>query len=414
MKVIVVGGGASGLVAAIFASKNNNEVTILDNNSICGKKILMTGNGKCNYWNADQDIKHYHSNDIEILKKIINNDMEKKVLDFFDSIGIVPKIKNGYYYPYSNQATSIETSLILQARLNNVDIKNNTFVTDVIKTKDKYIIKTNNEIYEADKVILATGSKASIKGDYNGYDLVTKLGHKLNKPLPALVQLHANGNYFKDWAGIRQDVTVKLFENNKFIKEETGEIILTDYGVSGICIMQLSGIVAKGLDSNKNENILINFVPWLTSNTKDFINWMDKRNTVVINRTVAELLDGILNYKLVNLLIKKSKIKQDMKWNKIDYSLKEDLAQNIVAFNLNITKTNSFDKAQVCSGGVPLTEININTMESLKNKGLYIIGELLDVNGDCGGYNLGFAWISGILAGSSITKGDKNDKGKTS
>lgn len=408
MRVIVVGGGASGLVSAIFASMNGNEVTILERNSFCGKKILVTGNGKCNYWNADQDISHYHSTDLELLSKIVTPEIQEKVLAFFDMLGIVPKIKNGYYYPYSNQATSIQTALILQAQLSGVKFVNNVYVQSITKENNIYHIETSNGLFLADRVIMATGSKASPKtgSDGNGYNLITRLGHSIIKPLPALVQLNGDGKHFKDWAGIRQDVTVRLIEDDHFVREETGEIILTDYGISGICVMQLSGMVAKGLEANKSECILINFVPWLTSNENEFIEWMNVRTKRVKRRTVRQLLDGILNYKLVNLMVKESKIDPDSQWQELNANSKLLLAKNIVSFEQKIISTHTFDKAQVCSGGVPLTEINPHTMESLKNKGLYIIGELLDVDGDCGGYNLGFAWISGILAGNAITKGE--------
>ncbi len=405
MKVIVIGGGASGLVSAIFAAKSGNEVVILERNNTCGKKILMTGNGKCNYWNSNQDLEHYHSMNKELLPQIITSKIQDEVKNFFETIGIVPKVKNGYYYPYSNQATSIQTALILEAKLSGVKIENDIYVEDIIKQENNYCIKTNNKDYLADKVIIATGSKAAPKtgSDGNGYELIKKLGHSIIKPLPALVQLKGSENYFKEWAGIKQDVKVSLLENDMIIKEEIGEIVLTDYGISGICIMQLSGLIARGLDSEKKETIIINFAPWIGNTTEDFIKWMEERSKKVLNRNITELLDGILNYKLVNLLIKKSKIKQETKWQELDEHSKIILARSIMTFHQEIVATNSFDKAQVCSGGVPLTEINIKTMESLKNKGLYIVGELLDVNGDCGGYNLGFAWMSGILAGKDIS-----------
>lgn len=404
MKVIVIGGGASGLISAIFAAKSGNEVVILERNNTCGKKILMTGNGKCNYWNSNQDLEHYHSMNKELLPQIITSKIQDEVKNFFETIGIVPKIKNGYYYPYSNQATSIQTALILEAKLSGVKIENNIFVEDIRKKENKYFIKTNNKDYLADKVIIATGSKAAPKtgSDGNGYELVKKLGHSIIKPLPALVQLKGRENYFKEWVGIKQDVEVSLLENDVLIKKEVGEIILTDYGISGICVMQLSGLIARGLDSGNKETVLINFAPWI-GEAEDFIQWLEVRSKKVLNRNITELLDGILNYKLVNLLIKKSKIKPEAKWQELSENSKIILAQNIMTFRQEIIETNSFDKAQVCSGGVPLTEIDIKTMESFMNKGLYIVGELLDVNGDCGGYNLGFAWISGILAGKDIS-----------
>ena len=416
MKVIVLGGGASGLMAAIFASKNGNDVTILEKNNICGKKILITGNGKCNYWNADQNLKHYHSSNCELLDKIISEDVKRQVLNFFDSLGIVPKIKNGYYYPYSNQATSIQTSLILQARLLGVKIETEIFVKNIVKDGNKYIVETDQNKFIADKIVMAMGSKAASKtgSDGYGYELLKKLGHSLIKPLPALVKLNGIGNYFKKWAGIRQDVKIKLLENGNFVKEEIGEIILTDSGISGICVMQLSGLIARGLDLNKEEVVIINFTPWLTDDVLEFVSWMDDRDKKVKNRTVTELLDGILNYKLVNFLIQKSQIKSNATWECLDNNKKLTLAKNVVTFEQKIISTHSFEEAQVCSGGIPLTEIDVLTMESLKSKGLYIVGELLDVDGDCGGYNLSFAWMSGMLAGQAISKENFNDKNKTS
>ena len=405
MKIVVIGGGASGLVSAIFSKTSKNEVIILERNNNCGKKILITGNGKCNYWNSDQSINHYHSTNFECLKELFTQKINNEVLNFFERIGIVPKIKNGYYYPTSNQATSIQTALILEAKLKGIIINNNEYVKNITKKSNKYYIETEKNNYVADKVIIATGSKAVPKtgSDGSGYDFAIKLGHSIIKPLPALVQLNGIGNYFKEWAGVKQDVKVTLIENNFKLREEYGEINLTDYGLSGICVMQLSDQVAKGLDCGKDETVEINFMPWII-NESDFIKWMDNRNKQVINRSVTELLDGVLNYKLVNLFIKKSKIKQDEKWENLSPNSKKILASYIICFKQKIISTNSFDKAQICSGGVPINEININTMESKISNNLYFVGEVLDVNGDCGGYNLGFAWISGIIAGKAISK----------
>lgn len=398
-KVVIIGGGASGLIASIFASKDN-EVLLLERNNNCGKKILITGNGKCNYWNSDFNIKHYNNSSIE---ELITKENEKKVLDFFDSIGVVPKIKNGYYYPYSNQATSICEALILQAQLLGVKIYTNCFVKSIKKDNNKFLIETNLSNFESDNIILSTGSCAAPKtgSDGNGYELLKIFNHTIVKPLPALVSLNCKET-FKECSGVREDVNIKLYENNSLIKEENGEILLTDYGVSGICVMQLSGLVSKGLDMNKKEQLNINFLPFL-KNEDDFIKWMNQRNKKVLNRSVIELLDGVLNYKLVNLLAKKSKIFKEQKWDEI--ANKKLLAHNIISFNIEVTSTNSFDKAQVITGGLSLDEINIKTMESKLVKGLYVTGELLDINGDCGGYNLAFAWISGMIAGNNV-KGD--------
>ncbi|MBR1717981.1 MAG: NAD(P)/FAD-dependent oxidoreductase, partial [Bacilli bacterium] len=178
-----------------------------------------------------------------------------------------------------------------------------------------------------------------------------------------------------------------------------GEIQLTDYGVSGVCVYNLSSMISRDLLVS-TPILKINFLPFLKSSEK-FINYMNNRNKMVINRTISELLDGLLNYKLVNLILKLSNIDRDLKWNDISNSKKIVLADNITNFNLEIIDTTGFDRAQTCSGGIPLNEINPGTMESLKQKGLYFTGEILDADGKCGGYNLEFAFITGYKAGRS-------------
>lgn len=400
MKIAIIGGGASGLLAAIKAKNKDNEVSIYEKNNVCGKKILITGNGRCNYFNDDFTIEHYHSKNLDILKTIITEDNKKAVLDFFKKIGIISKQNNGYYYPFSNQAVTIEQALITEAQINGINIINNIEVTNIEYDKVFKII-TNDKIYEAEKVVLATGSYAAPKTGSTGigYELAKKFGHTIIKPLPALVQLKGNESYFKDWAGIRTDVKVSLIENNQLIKEEIGEIQLTNYGVSGICVFQLSSQIVRGLEEGKKEELLINFVPSIDEPINCYL---DKRNNQLRNRTISQLLDGMLNYKLVNLILKKNKIKNEQKYDELTNIQKQKLCDELVKFKVNITGYNDFDSSQVCSGGIPLDEINIETMESKYQKNLYIIGELLDVDGECGGYNLGFAWLSGILSGNDI------------
>lgn len=398
-RVIVIGGGASGLVAAIYAAQTN-DVVLLEKNSKCGKKLLITGNGKCNYWNEDFNVSHFNSSNLDLLKKIISADNKNKILRFFDEIGIVPRIKNGYYYPMSNQAISIQTALLKQAKLSKVVIKTESEVIDV-KYQDKYQVKTKDETYECEKLIIATGSMAAPNtgstGD--GYRILSKFNHSLIKPTPALVQLISKGSFLKKWSGIRCDAGLSLYEDNCLIKQSLGEIQLTDYGISGVCTFQLSGLVSRGLSLQKKETIEINFLPWLK---KDFINYMDMRNSKVKSRMISELLDSFFNYKLVNIILELSGIKQDELWENIPLEKKNKLKINLTCFKLQIVDTKGFEHSQTCTGGIPLSEINLNTMESKKSKNLFITGELLDADGQCGGYNLGFAFITGMLAGSGV------------
>ena len=402
-RIVIVGGGASGLISAIFSKTENNQVTVLERNSSCGKKILATGNGKCNYWNIDQNIKHYHSNNEELLEQIITKEIQDKVINFFNSLGIVPKIKNGYYYPFSNQATTIKNALLNEVKKKDIEIRQDFLVESIEKEDNHFIIKSSNEIIKADKVIIATGSCASPKtgSDGIGYKLLKRLSHTVIEPKPALVQLKTTGNFLKEWAGIRTDVKVSLYENDKLIKEESGEIQLTDYGISGICVFNLSRYVSIGLEKNLNEEVMINFLPFIEKNPYEYLT-----NLLKNNYSVKTQLENILNNKLVAVILNKTNIDENKSFKNLREDEKVRLINNLISFKVKVIGTNSFDQAQVCSGGIPLTEIDLTTMESKLVKGLYIVGELLDVDGDCGGYNLGFAWMSGIKAGIGCSKND--------
>lgn len=400
MRIGIIGGGASGLVAAINAVSEYNEVIILERNEECGKKILATGNGRCNYWNTDQDLSHYESSTKYLIKELINDETEKEVLNFFDKLGIIPKIKNGYYYPISNQAISIRNSLIDECIDNIVKIHANYLVESIEIKNDKFII--NNE-EEFDKIIISTGSFASPKtgSDGMGYKFLRKLGHTIIKPLPSLVQLNTkNYSFLKEWKGIRSDVEITLVEDGQEIKKQTGEIQLTDYGISGICVFNLSNEVSRGLYNNKKEEILINFLPELTE--EQLINLLSSK------RSIRRVLTGILNNKLVEIVLNLNSLKKLDKYNDLSEVKKKELIDTLLRFKVEIESTKSFNESQVSSGGVSLEEINLKTMESKLVKNLYITGELLDITGECGGYNLGIAWRTGIIAGKSC-RGDLHD-----
>lgn len=403
--IIVIGGGASGLVSSIVAARNGARVCILERNKNCGKKLMVTGNGKCNYYNSDQDIKHYHSSNRNVLGRVINDKNNKLVMDFFKSIGVIPRVKNGYYYPYSNQAVSILNALLSEAKETGVDIINDTFVLDIIKDKDGFTIKSDNGYYYAKKVIVATGSYAFYKNmEINSYDLVKRLGHNIIKPLPALVQLMVDDRICKSWAGVRSEALIKLYQDGEFVREESGEVMLTFYGISGICAMQLSGVIARGIDNKRSEEVSINFVPGIARGVDDFVSFLDTYSKGLSNERVSYILDNILNYKLGNAILGKIKMDGKRDYSSLSQYDKYLLVSSIVEFRVKISSTKTYEDAQVCSGGVSIMDVNLESMESKKIKDLYLGGEILDVDGDCGGYNLTFAWISGILAGINSSK----------
>lgn len=400
MRVGIIGGGFSGIIAGIYASKNNNEVVVLERNSTPLKKLLLTGNGKCNYYNENQEPNRYNSSSGELIEGIINEENLQELKNFYDNIGIIPKIKNGYYYPNSNTATSIKEVLLKEASLNNVIIKTDFLVNNIKKVNDKFVISSDYEELEFDSVIIATGGKSYSKtgSDGIGYELIKKLGHTIVPLLSSLNSVVMKESYLKDWAGIRCDANLKLYENDKLIAEEDGELQLTNYGLSGICVFNLCSKVSKGLYNKNKEVIKINFLPNI-NNLKEFL---ETRAEKLNKYNLMEMLESLINYKLLKVIFKESKIDYTKYWMQLNDKEKSSLVNNISEFNANIVEVSDIENGQVTCGGVSLNEICLTSMESKKCSNSYLVGEILDVDGLCGGYNLTFAFISGMLAGKSI------------
>ena len=402
MRVIVIGGGASGIVASIFAKRDNNEVIVLEKNSKCLKKLLITGNGKCNYFNDDFSIDHYYSNCLSKLSGIINNSNKNMILDFFSSIGVVPNVKNGYYYPNSGQAFSVNNSLLKEASLKGVCFVFDCRVLNIVKNGNSFVVSTSNGDYTCDKVIISTGGKSYPKtgsvGD--GYSFGESFGHKLVPVCPGLVGLVSDLKVFRDLSGVRCDASVTL-HSGEFVKTEIGEVQFTDYGLSGICIFNLSNIVSGFC--NGKACVSINFFYKFGINSfSSFCDFFDMVDRKVHDRSICELLEGYLNYKIVNVVLKLCNVNNSISWKTLSHDKKELLYEMLVSFNVPIAGTRGFDCAQVSIGGISLDDIDINTFESKIVSGLYFTGEVMDVVGDCGGYNLGFAFLSGMIAGNSV------------
>lgn len=388
MKIIIIGSGASGLAAGISLLRFGYDVTILERNNISGKKLLLTGAGRCNFFNNDQNIVHYHSSDKDILAKIITSDNIHLVEDFITSLGIVPKVKDGYYYPFANQAYNMKELLERTYLDLGGKIKYNYLVEKIEKKNSLFLI---NDTISCDKLILATGSKAykMTGSDGIGYQLAKKFNHHIVKVLPSLTSLITREK--TNLKGVRVDAKVTLYEDGVKVREELGQVQFTDYGLSGICIFNLSYYAVKGLNKNKKEVITIDLMPF-----------MDKVSFK--NKKVYDLLLGFLPNKMIDYILKTLDISKDVYYEDLSNDKKQELTKILKEMEFNITSYKEFDFSQACSGGVSLREINPLTMESIFVKNLYIIGELLDVNGDCGGYNLTFAFLSGILT----SRGDSN------
>ena len=394
-RVCIVGGGAAGMMAAIIAAREGAVVTVLEHNEKTGKKILATGNGRCNLTNLYQAASCYHSQERNLAWEVLEQFDVQKTIRFFSELGIYTKNKNGGLYPSSMQASSVQELLEMEARYRKVKIKCREHVTEIqvlqAAAKPVFQVKTETWSYEADAVILACGSKASaIEGaDGSGYTLAKSLGLKVIKPLPALVPLKGKGTYFTKWAGTRVEGKVILKAGAQILDTAEGELQLTDYGISGIPVFQLSSQAARLLDSGVPVSVELDFLP--DFDEKGLEEFLKRRENACPYKTQRELLTGLLPKKLADVL---SEGKTDRK----------TLVQRIKRFAVEIKGTKAFDMAQVCSGGVSLTEINPKTMECRKIPGIYLAGELLDTDGICGGYNLQWAWSSGACAGYAASK----------
>lgn len=400
VNVIVIGGGASGLMAAIWAARNNCKVTILEQKDRLGKKILATGNGKCNYTNYYQDISCYRGQNAQDAMRVLGQFDVHQTVAFFEELGIYPKERNGYVYPNSGQAASILDVLLLEAKRLGVKMVSNSKVTAVEKRKGEFLIRTEEQQLKAEHIILTTGGCASAKlgSDGSGYVLAKSFGHTITKPLPALVQLKSNAKYLKTISGVRLDAEVTLFADSKKVAMEKGEILFANYGISGIPVMQISRYASVALDKKAQVELSIDFLPELSHT--ELMKQFELRLANGKNRTTEELFIGLFNHKLTYVLLKEAGIDPEVPSGQVKKELWKKLATLVKNFKMKITDTNGFDNAQTCTGGVPLTEVNLDSMESKKVPGLYFAGELLDVDGTCGGYNLQWAWSSGYVAGN--------------
>ncbi|MDO4518941.1 MAG: aminoacetone oxidase family FAD-binding enzyme [Eubacteriales bacterium] len=388
-KVIVIGGGASGLMAAITAASAGAKVTILEHNDRMGKKLAATGNGKGNLTNLSfRPSEMYRGGDLSFVETAFAHFAVEDTISFFQSLGIYMQNKNGYLYPRSGQAKTIVNTLTAKAASLKIKQKTNEHVEAVYfdDLNKLWNVKTKTWRYEADAVILANGSKASMiaGADGTGYQIADELGLKIVKPLPALCSLKCKGMDFKQWAGVRTEGTVSLYVDDKYVCSDRGELQLTDYGISGIPVFQISRFAVRALNQKKQVSVKIDFLPDISR--EQFEKQWTELSENLPYKSKAECLEGYLPDKLSKFL-----------------SGQKNLISAVKEMKLTVVGDSGFEKAQVCSGGVAVSEIDPNTMEAKKYKHLYLVGELLDVDGICGGYNLQWAWTSGYLAGKNAS-----------
>jgi len=393
-QVAIIGAGASGLATAVFLSEYNINVTIFEKNNKIGKKLLATGNGKCNVTNKNISIENFHTtyHSKKELKKLLNIFDFEKCKKFFSNLGVEFLYReNGRAYPMSSSSSSIVDALIFKNEQVGTKILLNTPIESIQEQNEKFLIN-NEKIF--DILILATGSIAMPKlgGSDSGYDLAKRFKHTIIPPQPSLVQLVSNNKNLDMISGVKLTGTVK---------NHTGDILFTKYGISGSAILDISREIAIELQTKKEIQLSIDIAPELSK--EKLKSMLQQRVKSQGEKKVSLWLDGIFHKKLSQYLIQSIKLPSHIQKGK-QLGTKEinKLVHSIKSLSFTIIDTKGFDNCEVCSGGVDLNEINLYTMESKKQKNLYITGEVLDIDGDCGGYNLHFAWASAYATATAI------------
>ena len=398
MKVVIIGGGAAGMMAAVTAAGNGHKVTVIEHKDRLGKKLLATGNGRCNlsnealgfepwdYYGVDENNSGY-----ALIKSVFNKFGYDDTIRFFNELGLMVKSRNGLVYPYSDQASAVLDVLRFKIRDMGIEVICGCHAEEI---EPGFRIVTDKGEFKADRVIMAAGSCAQPKlgADGSGYKLLEKLGHKITPVSPGLVQIRCREDYFKSIAGIRMPASVSLYGPDE-IYTESGELQITAYGVSGIVIMNLSNRLSK---CEKEKYIVIDLLENMTE--REVRKLIFNRCEAFKLRRAGELLIGILPKMLGELFLRLCGITVDTKVSWISDYQKEQLAGYLKNWKVRIQGTNTFEEAQICLGGLDPSELT-DCLESKITPGLFVAGEIIDVHGDCGGFNLQQAWSTGAVAG---------------
>ena len=401
-QVIIIGGGASGMMAAISARRLGAEVTILERNQRIGKKILATGNGRCNFTNIKTDLTCYHGHNPQFAASALSHFGVKDTIAFFEKIGITPKVEDfGKVFPMSDQASSVLDVLRYELNESGVKVICNAFVKKILKKDGKFEIKTEDgQIFYGDSVVMATGGKAmpSSGSDGNGFGLVEQLGHTITPIFPGLVQLKLEGGFFRQIQGVKFVGTAAILQNNRPVAQDRGDILFGDYGVSGPPILQISRKAGELLQDN--QKVILKLTIMDTIPLVDLEKLMTVRFRNSRDKTVEFSLVGLVNKRLIPVLLKEAGIR-DLKCPVEHLAMAEweKITKILIDWRFKIRGPKSWPSAQVTAGGVDTTEINPDSMESKIVKNLFFAGEIIDIDGQCGGFNLQWAWSSGFVAG---------------
>ncbi len=400
-QVIIVGGGAAGMMAAIAARRQGAAVTILERNPRIGKKLLVTGNGRCNFTNIYADSACYYCQNPGFAAAAFARQDVPATIAFFEELGIAHKVEDlGKVFPMSDQASSVLDVLLYELNQCGVLVICDAQVTGITPKRQGFTLSTAaGSQYFADSVILAAGGKAmpSTGSDGNGFALAERLGHSVIEPFPGLVQLKLEGSFFKQIEGVKFVGTAELLSGRQSIAKDKGDILFGNYGVSGPPILQISRQAGQLLRNNQPASLKLTLFD-MSQEAMDAL--LAARLAQAGAKTIEFSLVGLVNKRLIPVLLKQAGISDSRRpAAELSRREREKLSGILTDWRLPITGTKGWTSAQVTAGGVDTAEINPETLESRRVKGLYFAGEILDIDGQCGGFNLQWAWSSGCVAG---------------
>ena len=402
IKVAVIGGGASGMMAAINCAYTGALVVLLERNDRVGKKLLATGNGRCNYTNENMRMDFLHGEDHQFIEKVMEKFGRDQTLDFFEKLGITPANEgDGKIFPLSFQSSSMLDVLRYEMERTGVEVITDSYVVEIRK-KNNFILKLKGgEAIEAHRVILTTGGKAMpVSGsDGNGYSLVKPLGHDTNNITPALVQLKLKGDKFKQINGVKFVGRVSLHIDGVLVKEDLGDVLFTDYGISGPPVLQLSREAIRAQEAGRDTRVRVSIIS--QKSKEEIFSYLRERFANMPERTLEFGLIGFINKRLILPIIKELDLDKNKAVGSLESRELGSLADLLTGWEFPVIGNKGWGQAQTTAGGILTKDINPDTLESRLLKGLFFAGEVLDADGDCGGYNLQWAWSSGYLAGLS-------------
>lgn len=404
-KIAIIGGGASGLMAALFAARSGADVTIYEHNSGVGKKILASGNGRCNIINTTSSANDYAGNDPHFVTYALKQLNFAYFEKFCNSIGLILDIKDdGRCYPLSNEAKSVLIAFKSAVSESGVTILTNSKVTAITKNDSYFNVQTEQGKQRYNKVLISTGSEAApqLGASADGYTFAKQFGHEILPTYPSLVQLHLNSKNHPKMAGVKTTAEVTLIIDGKSKEKIQGDILFAAYGISGLAILDISQKASHALLNKQRVSIVLNLLP--RYDRASLVNVIEKLFASVPKHDVHTALCGLIPAKIATYLLEDAAIALSATVSSLNPKEVKKLTHLIGEWKFEVSDTHGFKHAEVSGGGVSTAQVNNKTMESKLVEGLYFAGEVLDIVGRRGGYNFNFAWASGMIAGKEMAK----------